>query len=182
MSLITKRLAAVDDAIADLVSPDAYRAAMRFVPAAVTIITARHGGTRNGLTATAVVSVSADPPQLLICVNREASAEPLIAGSGRFAVNFLAPAHQESADRFAQSKLSSDERFGAHPWIDLPSGVPALADAIALFECRIVEHSRLGSHSLFIGEVVGIRTAPGEPLLYHAGRYRRLADLPSNHE
>jgi flavin reductase (DIM6/NTAB) family NADH-FMN oxidoreductase RutF len=182
MSFLTKRLAAIEEADAGLVSPDAYRAAMRFVPAAVTIVTARHGGARNGLTATAVASVSAEPPQLLICVNREASAEPLIAASGRFAVNLLAPAHQESADRFAQSKLSSDERFEAHRWIDLPTGMPALADAVATFECRIVQHSRLGSHSLFIGEVVGIRTAPGEPLLYHAGRYRQLADLPQDRE
>lgn len=160
----------------DLVSADAYRAAMRFVPAAVTIITARHGGERNGLTATAVASVSAEPAQLLICVNRDASAEPLIAGSSRFAVNVLSLAHQEAADRFSRSKLSSAERFEGHPWIDLPSGVPALADAIAVFECRIAQHSLLGSHSLFIGEVIGIRTATGEPLLYHAGRYRQLAD------
>jgi flavin reductase len=159
------------------VSPDAYRSAMRFVPAAVTIITARHDGERNGLTATAVASVSADPPQLLVCVNREASAEPLIAGSNRFAVNVLGHAHQEAANRFSQSKLSGTERFKDHPWIDLPSGVPALADAIAVFDCRIVQHSVLGTHSLFIGEVVGIATADGEPLLYHAGRYRRLEDL-----
>jgi flavin reductase (DIM6/NTAB) family NADH-FMN oxidoreductase RutF len=159
------------------VSPDAYRAAMRFVPAAVTIITARHDGERNGLTATAVASVSADPPQLLICVNRQASAEPLIAGSSRFAVNVLAHGHRESAERFSRSTLSSDERFDAHRWIELPSGVPALADAIAVFECRIAQHSLLGTHSLFIGEVVGVSTAAGEPLLYHDGRYRLLADL-----
>jgi flavin reductase (DIM6/NTAB) family NADH-FMN oxidoreductase RutF len=159
------------------VTPDAYRAAMRFVPAAVTIITAYHSGERNGLTATAVASVSADPPQLLICVNRDASAEPLIAGSSRFAVNVLAQEHRDAAHRFSQSKLSSDERFAAQRWIDLPSGVPALADAIAVFECRIAQHSVLGSHSLFIGEVIGVRTAGGEPLLYHAGRYRQLTEL-----
>jgi len=159
------------------ITADAYRFAMRFVPAAVTIITARHGGARNGLTATAVASVSAEPPQLLVCVNRQASAEPLIAASGRFAVNVLAQAHQQAANRFSQSKLSSDERFQDHPWIDLPSGVPALADAIAVFDCRTVQHTVLGSHSLFIGEVVGITTTDGEPLLYHDGRYRRLEDL-----
>jgi flavin reductase len=159
------------------VSPDAYRAAMRFVPAAVTIITARHDGERNGLTATAVASVSADPPQLLICVNRQASAEPLIAGSSRFAVNVLAQDHRESAERFSRSTLSSDERFDAHRWVELPSGVPALADAIAVFECRIAQHTLLGTHSLFIGEVIGVSAAAGEPLLYHDGRYRQLADL-----
>ena len=113
---------------------------------------------------------------MLVCVNRQASAEPLIAASGRFAVNVLSQAHQEAANRFSQSKLSGDERFKDHPWIDLPSGVPALADAIAVFDCRILQHSVLGTHSLFIGEVVDTTTSSGEPLLYHAGQYRRLGD------
>ena len=161
----------------DRVSPDAYRAAMRFVPAAVTIITARHDGERNGLTATAVASVSAEPPQLLICINRSASAEPLITGSARFAVNVLTQAHCALAELFSRSKLPSDVRFEAARWFDLPSGVPALADAMAVFDCRIAQHSVLGTHSLFIGEVVGVTTRTGEPLLYHAGRFRQLADL-----
>ena len=158
-------------------SPDAYRAAMRLVPAAVTIVTARHDGQRNGLTATAVASVSAEPPQLLICINRQASAEPLIAGSARFAVNVLARDHLDLAERFSRSKLPGDARFEASCWIDLPSGVPALADAIAVFDCRMVQQSVFGTHSLFIGEVAGVTTSTGEPLLYHAGRFRQLADL-----
>jgi len=160
-----------------LISPEAYRAAMRFVPAAVTIVTARHDGERNGLTATAVASVSAEPPQLLICINRQASAEPLIVGSARFAVNVLSQDHRDLAERFSRSKLPSDARFETGGWIDLPSGVPALADAIAVFDCLMVQHSVLGTHSLFIGEVVGVTTAAGEPLLYHAGRFRQLTDL-----
>ena len=159
------------------VSPDAYRAAMRFVPAAVTIITARHDGRRNGLTATAVASVSAEPAQLLICINRNASAEPLITGSARFAVNVLTPAHCALAELFSRSKLSSDARFEASRWFDLPSGVPALTDAMAVFDCRTIQHSVLGTHSLFIGAVVGITTRTGEPLLYHAGRFCQLAEL-----
>jgi flavin reductase len=159
------------------ISPEAYRAAMRFVPAAVTVITARHDGERNGLTATAVASVSAEPPQLLICVNRAASAEPLIAGSARFAVNVLSQDQRDVAELFSRSKLSSDARFEPSRWIDLPSGVPALADAIAVFDCRIVQHTVLGTHSLFVGEIMGVTTGAGEPLLYHAGRFRQLADL-----
>ncbi len=159
-----------------LISPEAYRAAMRFVPAAVTVITARHGGERNGLTATAVASVSAEPPQLLSCVNRSASAEPLIAASARFAVNVLGQEHCDVAELFSRSKLSSDARFDAHRWIELPSGVPALAGALAVFECRITQHTLLGPHSLFVGEVVSVATGTGEPLLYQAGRFRQLAD------
>ena len=68
-----------------------FRACMRQVPGAVTVVTTVHEGTRGGLTATAVCSVSADPPQILVCVNRSSSAEAVIVAAGRFGVSFLSP-------------------------------------------------------------------------------------------
>ena len=89
---------------------------MGSVPAAVTVITAAHNGQRNGLTATAVCSVSAEPAQLLICVNRNASANILIEQSGRFAVSYLHSAHQDLSKIFSQSKLGEETRFAAGTW------------------------------------------------------------------
>src|SRR5262249_55586513 len=83
------------------VSPNVFRSALRNVPAAVGILTAEHESVRNGLAATAICSVSADPAQLLICVNRDASACPLISLSRSFAVNFLSEEHQEIARLFS---------------------------------------------------------------------------------
>src|SRR4029077_17082738 len=87
----------------ECVEAERYRDAMRRVPAAVTIVTTQFEHEANGLTATAVCSVTADPPQVLVCVNREATAESLIAKSRRFVVNFLSEEHEDRARRFSQS-------------------------------------------------------------------------------
>src|SRR6266852_5358763 len=88
------------------VDAERYRDAMRRVPTAVTIVTSLFEDEANGLTATAVCSVSADPPQVLICVNREATAHSLIVRSRGFVVNFLSEEHEERARRFSRAKLA----------------------------------------------------------------------------
>ena len=80
-----------------------FRACMRQVPGAVAVVTTVHAGARSGLTATAVCSVSAEPPQMLVCVNRSSSAERVIAAAGRFGVSYLSGDHQTVADAFAAS-------------------------------------------------------------------------------
>ncbi len=89
-----------------------FKLGMRQVVSSVAIVTSRAGGVRNGLTATAVCSVSADPPTVLACVNRNASAEALIAESGNFAINFLTEDQHNIARLFSKSKLDADQRFG----------------------------------------------------------------------
>src|SRR5258705_14008963 len=99
------------------VEAERYRDAMRRVPAAVTIVTTQHDNEANGLTATAVCSVTADPPQVLVCVNREASAHSLIARSRRFVVNFLSEKHENRARRFSQENHTTQERFPGSPCV-----------------------------------------------------------------
>ena len=79
----------------------AFKKGMRHLAASVTLITTRHDGLRGGLTATAVCSVSAEPPQILVCVNRTASAHDTIGQARIFCVNILAPEHRKIAERFA---------------------------------------------------------------------------------
>src|SRR3954452_2763735 len=88
-----------------------FKTVMRQVVSSVAIVTSRAGRIRNGLTATAVCSVSAEPPTMLICVNRRASAERIIAESGVFAINFLTQDQHRIARLFSTSKLRAEERF-----------------------------------------------------------------------
>ncbi len=157
------------------ISADAYKAAMRGVPAAVAVITASCGGQRNGLTATAVCSVSAEPAHLLVCVNQSATAEALIRESGRFAVSYLDRSHQEVSRRFSQSKLDEASRFSAGNWKEGISGVPVLTDAVAYFVCDVVSHETVGTHSVFVGCVTEAQCKEGDPLVYCSGAYSRLA-------
>jgi flavin reductase (DIM6/NTAB) family NADH-FMN oxidoreductase RutF len=145
---------------------------MREVPGAVAVIATAHKGQRGGLIATAWCSLSADPPTLLVCVNRTASAHDAIAASRRFSVNQLAAAHSETIAIFsAQRKLAGDERFKAGEWIFGKSGAPMLRDAITAYECEVVNEFRYETHSVFIGRVTSMSIAHdnSEPATHFRG-------------
>jgi flavin reductase (DIM6/NTAB) family NADH-FMN oxidoreductase RutF len=158
------------------VSAEAFKQGMRCLAAGVTIVTTLHDGVRSGLTATAVTSLSADPPQVLVCVNRSAGAHDLIHRGSLMCVNVLAHTHQHLAARFAGQKgVFGEDRFGAGRWMTLTTGVPVLADAMASFDCVVTERVQATTHTIFIGRVVGVRARPkARPLVNASGTYARL--------
>ena len=145
-----------------------FRTCMRQVPGAVSIVTTLHEALRGGLTATAVCSVSAEPPQLLVCINRSASAQPLIAASGRFGVSFLSHEQQDVADAFS---ASLQNRFEAGDWMVLGSGIPLLRGAAAAFDCVVVQTLQAGTHTIFIGAIVAAVAQDTQNLVYKSGTY-----------
>lgn len=149
-----------------------FKAAMRVLAASVTVITSRRGDQLNGMTATAVCSVSTAPPQILAVVNRETTSHGLIADSGAFAVNILAAHQQDLAGRFAR-RLDQPFEGIAHGWGE--TGCPLLAQAVAVLECRLRERHHAGTHTIFVGEVIGVSCRGAEPLLYFDGAFRQLA-------
>jgi flavin reductase (DIM6/NTAB) family NADH-FMN oxidoreductase RutF len=163
----------------ECVETPVFREAMRRLAAGVTIVTAVHDGEKGGLTATAVCSLSADPPQILVCVNRSAHAHDLIHKGDRMCVNVLAHDQQALAARFAgQGGITGAARFLAGDWIADKTGVPVLSDALASFECVVAERVSASTHTIFIGKVVGVRVrAAGRPLLYASGAYAGVRAL-----
>lgn len=150
----------------------AFIAAMRGVPGAVAVIATGEGAARRGLAATAWSSLTADPPMMMVCVNRSASAHPFILDGGAFSINLLSANHAEVAAIFsAQRGLTGEARFVAEDWSAGASGLPVLSDAVAVFECRLIEHHEYGTHSIFVGEVTHASSAEGPALLYLGGRY-----------
>ena len=136
---------------------DAFILAMQQVPGAVAIIATCHAGERAGLTATAWASVTADPPTLLACVNRAASAHALFLQSGSFSINLLAASDVETAAVFsAQRSLDGDARFSASGWAKGAQDVPILESAVAVFECRLTGKVGHGTHTILFGEVRAI--------------------------
>jgi flavin reductase (DIM6/NTAB) family NADH-FMN oxidoreductase RutF len=156
-----------------------YREAMRRLAAGVTIITTEHEGEMGGLTATAVCSLSTEPPQILVCVNRSARAHDLIHKGDRMCVNVLAHDQQVLAARFAGAHgVTGPERFLEGSWIAEKTGAPILENALASFECVVSERVSASTHTIFIGKVVGVRVRPkGRPLLYSSGGYAGLRAL-----
>lgn len=153
-----------------------FTAGMRQLAAGVTLVTTAGEGTKAGLTATAVCSVSAEPPQLLACVNREAEAHRLLLATGHLAVNLLSAGQQDLADRFAgRTGIDGEARFGAGRWTTLVTGAPILEEALVSFDCRIVTAHEAGTHTIFIARIldVVVRSGPG-PMVYVDGRYGRV--------
>lgn len=156
-----------------------FIAGMRRLAGGVTIVTARLGDVRAGLTATSVCSLTAEPPRLLACVHRDADAHDLIIASGYFALNVLTRSQQGLADHFGGRDTShGPSRFSEGRWVTGTTGLPVLVDAAATFECRLTETLAASTHTIFIGEVEALQTVEGASgLVYHDRTYHRLDGL-----
>lgn len=160
------------------VDPALFRAAMARFPGAVTIVTAHHAGARRGITATAVCSVTADPPSLLACINRKTGTCAAIRAEGRFAVNLLPDPSGPLALRFAGAGgASGEEKFSEGHWLGDAAGTPVLANAPVSFSCALTEAVEAGSHTIFIGRIVDIRLGDGAALIFEQSRFHRLSPL-----
>lgn len=150
-----------------------FKTAMRCLAGHVCLITTVSAdGSRAGLTATAVCSVSADPPTLLACVNRNSASFHAIQASGIFAVNVLALESRRLADRFA-SAMPAEEKFADGVWGRASTGAPVLRDALVSFDCRVASAVDVGTHGILFGAIdtATTRTDRARPLLYAHGSY-----------
>jgi flavin reductase len=158
------------------VSIQSFREAMSRFGAAVNIVTSDGPEGRLGFTATAVCSLSAQPPSLLVCMNRNSSQNKPLLANGVICVNTLA-GHQGklSAVFSGAEKLDMAARFATAAWIVLETGAPALADALIAFDCRITQAIETATHSLLIAENVALGLGdPGSSLIYLHRQYRNL--------
>jgi flavin reductase len=153
------------------VEPAAFKDAMRRLAAGVTVVTSRHGATVNGMTATAVCSVSAEPPLVLVTLNRKSVSHGLISQSGVFALNFLSADQAALAQYFASSALKD---FTNVEHVLGETGCPLLAGCVARMECSVQAEHAHGSHTIFVGLVRNASAARHEALIYGDGRFRSL--------
>jgi flavin reductase (DIM6/NTAB) family NADH-FMN oxidoreductase RutF len=155
----------------------AFKDAMRRLVGGVSVITAGTDEARTGLTVTTAHSLSVDPPTMLVCVNRIASAWPVIRREGCFCVNILDARHQHIADRFTgRGGVKGAERYEGARWRQFSTGAFGLEDALAVIDCAVEEILERHSHGIIIGAVRAIHLgAGGEPLVYGHGRYRTLS-------
>jgi flavin reductase len=147
-----------------------FKCAMRALTSAVSIISTCCSGRRFGMTATAVTSVSAAPPSLLVCVNQAASLHAPLLESGRFCVNILQAWQGDLAQTFGSRTVG--DRFAHGDWLRDDREMPYLADAQASIFCDVDDIHAYGTHTVMIGRVYRVAVqAPVHPLLYQDGRY-----------
>ncbi|MEV7125303.1 flavin reductase family protein [Streptomyces sp. NPDC093260] len=174
---------------AEGVTDDEFRAAMSRLAAGVVLVTAQEppldpddptapGGEDVGMTATAFVSVSLDPPLALVSLREGSRMDDLLAEQPLWAVSVLAESQRHIAGRFAMKGRISDRLL----FEDIPcvrgevSGAPLVGGALATLELRTEQRVPTGDHTLVIGRVLTARlpSAEGGPLTYFRGRYRHL--------
>ncbi|MDJ0464932.1 flavin reductase family protein [Streptomyces sp. H27-C3] len=165
------------------VSNDKFRAAMSRLTAGVTLVTAHDadGGPRGedvGMTATAFMSVSLDPPLVMVSVRNGSRMDDLLAEQPVWAVSLLSEDQRQIAGRFSmKARLSDRLLFAEIPWTrGAVSGSPLVGGALATLECRTEQRVEAGDHTLVIGRVlkVGLPSEDGAPLTYFKGNYRKL--------
>lgn len=152
-----------------------FKQAMRRLAATATIICTSDGNERFGMSATAVTSLSTDPPSLLVCVNRNASIHPSLAVDRSFSVNVLQAQHQNLCIAFG-GKVAPADRFDDEQWATDSGGVPYLSGAGATVFCKVSKVIDHASHSIVIGDVYAASTTEtGSPLLYGDGGFLTAA-------
>ena len=149
--------------------------AMRRLAKSVTIISTSNGTERFAMAATAVDSLSTEPPSLLICVNTSASPHAALAAGADFCVNILGLDQQDLAHR-CSGAIKGEARFERGNWLTSDEGIPYLADAQSSILCRQDGHMTYGTHTIFIGRILRIRTSDSiTPLVYLDGSYTTTA-------
>jgi flavin reductase (DIM6/NTAB) family NADH-FMN oxidoreductase RutF len=153
-------------------APEQFFAVMSAFPTGVAIVTTLDAdGRPRGLTTNAVCSVSADPPMLLVCVDRTSRTLEPLRHARRFVVNFMS---DSCADVCALFASKADDKFANVAWEPGLGGVPLLVDdALAIAECRSDQELEAGDHLILTGVVEAGRPPDPErvPILYYRRAY-----------
>ncbi|GAA3245957.1 flavin reductase family protein [Streptomyces labedae] len=158
------------------VTAQAFKDLFAQVPTGVTVITTSDtdGTALAGMTASAVCSLSLDPPLLLVCAANHSRTLAAIRSRGAFAVNILAQEQVQLAQRFADPGLTQADRFAgtSHQRAD---GLPVLDEALAWLTCRVEHAYPGGDHTILTAAVHSLQHHGGQPLIWHQRTFRSLA-------
>lgn len=145
---------------------------------AVNVVTTDGPAGRYGLTVSATSSVSADPPLVLVCINRRSPVRDALCGNGVFCLNLLSTEQRHVSETFSgHPRQGRAFDFECADWDPGVTGAPVLLGAVSSFDC-ILEHAYdAGSHTIFVGAVKTVRSSGDQPLLYSRRAYGRLVPL-----
>lgn len=147
-----------------------FRSAMGKFATGITIVTTEIDDEIFGMTANAFISVSLDPPLILVSVDKKASMHDRLKKAGQFAVSILNKDQADISMHFAKQKRmdSIDDHF------ENLDGQTVIKEALSKMACRLHDAIPAGDHTLFIGEITEIITEDGLPLTYYGGKYGHL--------
>jgi 4-hydroxyphenylacetate 3-hydroxylase, reductase component len=140
----------------------------------VTVITTKDkDGVPQGLTANAFMSLSLNPPLVLISVDKGVTCYACFEAGNGFTVNFLAEGQQEISKRFA---TKGADKFADLKWNPSSNGAAIIDGVIGYVECKITQCHDGGDHTIVVGEILNVSATGDRPLLFFKGKYQRLPD------
>lgn len=152
-----------------MVDPKLFRSVMGRFATGVTIVTTRTGEVIHGMTANAFMSVSLEPPLVLVSVGQRARLHAYLQEASHYGVSILAAHQQRLSDHFAgRTQEAFDPEF-----VEI-LGVPLIRGALAHIVAEIAARYPVGDHTLFVGQVLHLAHQPLAPLVYHGGQYCAL--------
>lgn len=157
------------------IDQQAFRITMRQWVTGVTIVTSASAAQRAGMTVSSFISVSLEPPTVLVCLNKSSYAHEIVHQSGNYAVSLLALGQEALSQRFAGLEPGVTDRFDSLEWTTAQTGAPLLMGAAAWLDCRVLAEHDAYTHTIYVGEVVFAQVnADLAPLAYHNREYHRI--------
>ena len=150
-------------------NPREFRNALGRFASGVTVVTAHHQDHTHGMTANAFVSVSLDPPLVLVSLDNRSNMHRILPAAGRYGVSVLAEHQEALSNHFAGQKVP-----GIHVPFQMREGIPLLDGAVAHFVVEVTDVHPAGDHTLYLGRVEHFESREEKPLLFYAGRYQQL--------
>jgi len=142
----------------------------------VTVITTRgQDGRKIGMTANSFSSLSLDPPLILWSLSKSAPSLADFMQAEYFAIHMLAQEHHSLSGHFARG---SDDKFSGIAHRECERGLPLLEDVLATLICKNINQYEGGDHLIFIGQIEHYQQRHGDPLVFHAGKYRIAVEHP----
>jgi flavin reductase (DIM6/NTAB) family NADH-FMN oxidoreductase RutF len=153
----------------------AFRQALGCFPTGVAVVTTTEPGHEHkGITVNSFASVSLDPPLVLWCIDRKSDRCPAFTKAKSYTISLLGTVHEDVSSRLAKQGAHSLKGIDL---IETRLGPPALADALAIFECESEAVHQGGDHAILVGRVVRFaKREAGAPLVFFQGRYGALAE------
>ena len=159
------------------IDPEALRTAMRYWATGVTIVSSSYQGIQHGMTVSSFTSVSLEPPLVLVSLERGRTTHTLVVRSDCFGVSILGQDNSAISDLFVGWYIENNNHFTKLNTFNLISDIPLLAGCLAAFDCRVVSSYEAGTHTIFIGEVIGVmHSNSGNPLIYFNQAYHQVKE------
>ena len=142
-----------------------FRDVMARLPSGVVVVSARYGAGYRGLTASSLVSISVDPPMVMVGLEREATTRAAVLEGMAFNVSVLTRAQEFIADRFAGRAPAIDESWREIPHRLGTNGIPLIEGCVAWLECSLLATHPAGDHDICVGRVDAVVAGAGDPLI-----------------